>query len=72
MRHPLVESLHAARVMFGFTFLHDNHEVQLLLQILLCDSNDVSPEGFREHIPEPFARDDRQLLEICCFLVELV
>ena len=47
MRHPLVESLHVARVIFGSTLFHGNHEVQLLLQILLCDNtDDVFPGGF--------------------------
>lgn len=57
MRHHLVESLHAAGIMFGSTLFHGNHEVQLLLQIILCDSKDVSSEGFMEHVLKPWAQD---------------
>lgn len=57
MRHSSVESLHAARVVLGSTLFHGNHEVQLLLPILLCDSKDVSSEGFMEHVLKTLAQD---------------
>lgn len=57
MRHPLVESLLAARIVFGYTLFHGNHEVQLLLQILRCDSKDVCSEGCMEHVLKPLDQD---------------
>ena len=42
----------------GCSLLHGNREVQMLLQMLLCDSKEVSPGGFRVCALEPFAQDD--------------
>lgn len=64
MRLPPAESLHAARVMFGSTVFHGNQEVQLLSQIFLCDSKDVSPGspgGSMGHVLETFAQSGSSL-----------
>ena len=61
MRRPLSESLHAVRVMLAALCCMVTAEVQMLLQMLLCDSKeDVSPGwgGFRVRALEPYAQDD--------------
>ena len=66
MRPPLADSLHAVRVMLAALCCMITTEVQLLLQILLCDnSEEISPGGFKICAPWAIC-PGWQLLEISC------